>query len=140
MLCLLSTGQHFLSHEDGFPASIALEKGYQRRATLLVYLNDVQQGGATKFDHLSVSVQPQKGKALLFFPSFSGGRSDARTLHTAEDAADGHDKWVFQLWLCSTLPRRPPVDAAAHAAQQLATARKGSGTQPRSKKFSRKKR
>lgn len=38
-----STGQHFLSHEDGFPASAALEKGYNRRATLLLYLNDVPQ-------------------------------------------------------------------------------------------------
>jgi len=36
------------------------------------------QGGATKFDHLQLGVQPQKGKALLFFPSFSGGRPDAR--------------------------------------------------------------
>jgi hypothetical protein len=34
-------GQHFLSHEDGFPSDVALSKGYQRRATLLVYLNDV---------------------------------------------------------------------------------------------------
>lgn len=29
-------GQHFLAHEDGFPAAAALAKGYQRRATLLV--------------------------------------------------------------------------------------------------------
>jgi hypothetical protein len=40
-----AAGQHFLSHEDGFPASAALEKGYNRRATLLVYLNDVPQVG-----------------------------------------------------------------------------------------------
>ena len=42
-------GQHFLSHEDAFPADIAKQKGYQRRATLLVYLNDVQQGGETRW-------------------------------------------------------------------------------------------
>lgn len=40
---LCAAGQHFLAHEDGFPASAALEKGYNRRATLLVYLNDVPQ-------------------------------------------------------------------------------------------------
>lgn len=40
---LAPAGQHFLAHEDGFPASAALEKGYNRRATLLVYLNDVPQ-------------------------------------------------------------------------------------------------
>jgi collagen type III alpha len=83
LLCVVCStfppaGQHFLSHEDGFPSAIALDKGYQRRATLLVYLNDVPQGGATQFDHLGFGVQPQRGKALLFFPSFSGGKSDAR--------------------------------------------------------------
>jgi len=36
------------------------------------------QGGATRFDHLDIKVQPQRGKALLFFPAFSGGKSDAR--------------------------------------------------------------
>lgn len=36
------------------------------------------QGGATKFDLLDLKVQPQRGKALLFFPAFSGGKSDAR--------------------------------------------------------------
>eukprot|EP00878_Enallax_costatus_P010592 GHUV01011063.1.p1 GENE.GHUV01011063.1~~GHUV01011063.1.p1 ORF type:complete len:341 (+),score=88.25 GHUV01011063.1:250-1272(+) len=131
-------GQHFSSHEDGFPANIALEKGYQRRATLLVYLNDVTQGGATKFDHLELGVQPQKGKALLFFPSFSGGRSDARTLHNAEDAADGCEKWVFQLWLCTGLQRRPPINAAHAAAQQLAEARKAGQAKP--KRLNKKKR
>jgi collagen type III alpha len=76
-LCL-AAGQHFLAHEDGFPPQIALKKGYQRRATLLVYLNDVAEGGATRFEHLGLAVQPRKGKALLFFPAFSGGMPDAR--------------------------------------------------------------
>jgi prolyl 4-hydroxylase len=39
----LLAGEHFLSHEDAFPVNTALEKGYQRRATLLVYLNDVAE-------------------------------------------------------------------------------------------------
>lgn len=41
--CVSCAGQHFLAHEDGFPGAAALEKGYNRRATLLVYLNDVPQ-------------------------------------------------------------------------------------------------
>ena len=41
-------GQHFLSHEDAFPRDITVKKGYQRRATLLCYLNDVPVGGQTK--------------------------------------------------------------------------------------------
>ena len=36
-------GQYFLSHEDGFPPALAAENGFQRAATLLLYLNDVPQ-------------------------------------------------------------------------------------------------
>ncbi|PNW80149.1 hypothetical protein CHLRE_08g379950v5 [Chlamydomonas reinhardtii] len=90
-------GQHFLTHEDAFPPPVVGAKGYQRRATLLVYLNDCVEGGATKFDVLDIAVQPRKGKALLFFPAFSNGINDRRTLHTAQDAVA--EKWVTQLWL-----------------------------------------
>ncbi|KXZ55466.1 hypothetical protein GPECTOR_2g1015 [Gonium pectorale] len=90
-------GQHFLTHEDAFPPAVVANKGYQRRATLLVYLNDCPEGGATKFDVLDIAVQPRKGSALLFFPAFVNGVNDRRTLHTAQDAVS--EKWVTQLWL-----------------------------------------
>jgi hypothetical protein len=41
--CRYTTGQHFLAHEDGFPPLLANANGFQRHATLLLYLNDVQQ-------------------------------------------------------------------------------------------------
>ena len=94
------TGQHFLSHEDAFPVQLAQEEtGFQRVATLLIYLNDVDQGGETCFDLLNVAVKPRKGGALLFFPAFTDGKcaSDPRTLHTASDAVDV--KWVTQQWV-----------------------------------------
>eukprot|EP00878_Enallax_costatus_P005814 GHUV01006101.1.p2 GENE.GHUV01006101.1~~GHUV01006101.1.p2 ORF type:complete len:311 (+),score=106.74 GHUV01006101.1:1476-2408(+) len=95
-------GQHFLAHEDGFPALLATANGFQRHATLLLYLNDVQQGGATHFDHLGISVQPKQGMALLFFPSYANGTSDPRSLHTAQDAVD--TKWVMQQWIARGYP------------------------------------
>jgi hypothetical protein len=94
------SGQHFLSHEDAFPVQLAQEEtGFQRVATLLIYLNDVDQGGETCFDLLNVAVKPRKGGALLFFPAFTDGEcaSDPRTLHTASDAVDV--KWVTQQWV-----------------------------------------
>ncbi|KAL6754898.1 hypothetical protein V8C86DRAFT_274334 [Haematococcus lacustris] len=106
-------GQHFKAHQDAFPAAEAIRKGYQRRATLLLYLNDVAAGGATRFDHVQLEVQPRQGTALLFFPAFAGGTPDARTLHTAVDAVD--EKWVFQLWLTSGLPP-PPTQAKGEKA------------------------
>ncbi|KAJ9518306.1 hypothetical protein QJQ45_010225 [Haematococcus lacustris] len=90
-----------------------IPQGYQRRATLLLYLNDVSAGGATRFDHVQLEVQPRQGTALLFFPAFAGGTPDARTLHTAVDAVD--EKWVFQLWLTSGLPP-PPTQAKGEKA------------------------
>lgn len=90
-------GQHFLEHEDAFPVSIAEENKFQRHATVLLYLNDVAQGGETKFSHLDISVKPTAGQALIFFPSFSDGTPDHRTLHIATNAEDV--KWVTQQWI-----------------------------------------
>ncbi|GLC36825.1 hypothetical protein PLESTB_000779000 [Pleodorina starrii] len=97
------TGQHFLAHEDGFPPALASSNGFQRHATLLVYLNDVAVGGATRFDHLGLAVRPAKGKALLFFPAFADGTADCRSLHTAEDAVD--IKYATQQWIARGLPK-----------------------------------
>lgn len=96
------SGQFFSSHEDAFPLELAGKNGFQRRATVLMYLNDVEQGGRTKFDWLDVSVQPVQGRALIFFPAFRAGQPDDRTLHTAEDAADA--KWVCQQWCTCGVP------------------------------------
>lgn len=90
-------GQHFLEHEDAFPLNIADENKFQRHATVLLYLNDVDSGGETKFNHLGISVKPKAGSVLLFFPAFSDGTPDRRTLHTATDANDV--KWVTQQWI-----------------------------------------
>lgn len=95
-------GEHFLAHEDAFPTVMLPETGFQRRATVLVYLNDCTAGGRTAFEALDgVSVQPAAGRALLFYPAFKDGTPDARTLHSGGDAGD--EKWVVQQWVaCGT--------------------------------------
>eukprot|EP00854_Cymbomonas_tetramitiformis_P006172 gene6172-7401_t len=82
------SGEHFLAHEDAFPVKVSQDKQYQRRATLLCYLNDVSEGGETRFEHVDIDVKPAKGKGLIFFPSFANGAPDHRTLHTAVDAVE----------------------------------------------------
>lgn len=89
-------GQHFAPHEDAFPWSQVRRTHYQRRATLLVYLNDVAEGGCTTFARLDLRVRPRRGAALLFFPAFADGRPDARTRHEAEEAVG--EKWIAQVW------------------------------------------
>jgi|TARA_B110000967_G_scaffold32292_2_gene30734 prolyl 4-hydroxylase len=119
-------GEYFKTHEDGFPENVSQKKGYQRRATVLVYLNDVEKGGATRFDKLGIDVQPVKGKALIFFPGTDASMPDGRTLHTATEAID--EKWISQLWVCgfagkhATAGQPPgPGDRAARRAQDKET-------------------
>ena len=109
-------GEFFKTHEDAFPANVAETKNYQRRATVLVYLNDVSEGGATRFEKLfpngdgnPLDVRPEKGKALIFFPGTNASRPDPRTLHTAVEAVPGHEKWISQLWVCAFAGKHAPA-------------------------------
>ncbi len=88
-------GQQFSWHYDAVPHTL-LKNGGQRLVTLLVYLNDVEAGGATCFRDLNLKVQPKKGKALVFFPAFNNGSSDDRTLHAGQVAMD--TKWIAQMY------------------------------------------
>ena len=80
---LFSFVKHFdafdLSNEDGRRFA---SNGGQRVMTVLVYLNDVQQGGATAFPALNLQVQPRRGMALVFFPATVDGMLDKRALPT----------------------------------------------------------
>jgi prolyl 4-hydroxylase len=90
--------QHFdafdLSDEDGrrFAAN-----GGQRTVTVLVYLNDVHQGGQTAFPALNLEVQPRQGMAIVFFPATVDGLLDKMALHAARPAVD--TKYVSQVWI-----------------------------------------
>ena len=92
--------QHFdafdLSNEDGrrFAAN-----GGQRTVTVLVYLNDVFEGGHTAFPALNLEIQPKRGMAVVFFPATVDGLLDKMALHAALPAAAGHVKYVSQVWI-----------------------------------------
>lgn len=94
--------QQYLQHYDAFDLGtedgrrFALNGG-QRVATVLVYLNDVPRGGATRFPCLGLDVQPRKGTALVFFPATIDGALDRRALHAALPAVD--TKYVSQIWI-----------------------------------------
>lgn len=90
-----TSGQFYKSHQDALDKEDA-ETG-QRIATVLIYLNNVQSGGATFFNNLNLRVQPKEGAALIFLPAKIDGTIDTRLLHTAEDASD--TKWVSQVWV-----------------------------------------
>mmetsp|Transcript_30036 Transcript_30036/g.45549 ORF Transcript_30036/g.45549 Transcript_30036/m.45549 type:complete len:391 (+) Transcript_30036:31-1203(+) len=90
--------QHFdafdLSNEDGRRFA---SNGGQRTVTVLSYLNDVEQGGATFFPALNLHVQPRQGMAVVFFPATVDGLLDKMALHAALPAVD--TKFVSQVWI-----------------------------------------
>ena len=96
-------GQEYSEHNDCPPladteASCAfMAQGGQRVATVLVYLNDVANGGETAFPKLKYACKPKRGRCLLFCPGLTDGRRDEQTLHAALPAVD--EKWVTQVWV-----------------------------------------
>ncbi|CEF98666.1 Oxoglutarate/iron-dependent dioxygenase [Ostreococcus tauri] len=78
------------------------DRGGQTLATLLVYLNDVDEikgGGQTVFGRLEdgLAVQPAKGRALLFFPANVDGEFDERVEHEGAEATE--EKWIVRVWV-----------------------------------------
>ena len=95
-------GERYLQHFDAFDLTNEdgrrfAANGGQRTVTVLVYLNDVAQGGATAFPNLNIQVRPRRGMAVVFFPSTLDGLLDRMALHAALPAVDV--KYVSQVWI-----------------------------------------
>ena len=93
-------------------------RGGQTLATLIVYLNDVAEGGQTRFGQLrddegedGLTIQPRRGDALLFFPADARGTFDERTEHEGRPAVD--EKWIARIWRHAR--RVPPPFGLAEA-------------------------
>lgn len=94
-------GAEYEAHHDYFdpadPGTPALtRRGGQRVATLVMYLNTPQAGGATTFPDIGLSVLPQQGNALFF--SYPQAHVSTRTLHAGAPVAAG-EKWIATKWL-----------------------------------------
>jgi prolyl 4-hydroxylase len=73
-----------------------LQRGGQRVATLVMYLNTPNQGGGTTFPDVSLEVAPIKGNAVFF--SYDRPHAVTRTLHGGAPVVEG-EKWVATKWL-----------------------------------------
>ena len=68
-----------------------------RFATILVYLQDVKEGGETKFPVLGISVKPVKGRLLVWNNMRPDGSCDPTSIHNAAKVIAGR-KVIIQRW------------------------------------------
>ncbi|XP_029681400.1 prolyl 4-hydroxylase subunit alpha-1-like isoform X2 [Takifugu rubripes] len=69
-----------------------------RIATWLLYMSEVQAGGATVFTDIGASVSPKKGSAVFWYNLHPSGDGDYRTRHAACPVLLGN-KWVSNKWI-----------------------------------------
>lgn len=96
-------GAEYRAHFDFFPYDLKGSQQHlatcgQRVSTLVMYLNDVEQGGETTFPDVGVSVVPKKGAAVYFEYCNSKGQVDPLTLHAGNPVIEG-EKWIATKWM-----------------------------------------
>jgi prolyl 4-hydroxylase len=96
-------GQEYRPHYDYFDPALKgsathLNRGGQRIATLIMYLNHVDKGGETSFPNMGIRIIPKPGRAVLFYNTALNGQPDPRTLHAGDPVIDG-EKWIATCWM-----------------------------------------
>ncbi len=96
-----SPGAEYKPHYDYFDPAQAgtptiLQRGGQRVASVICYLNTPAQGGATIFPDVRLDVAPVRGHAVFF--SYDRPHPVTRTLHGGAPVVEG-EKWVATKWL-----------------------------------------
>ena len=95
-------GQHFRAHHDYFHEGESYwpqmqRSGGQRTWTAMIYLNDVEEGGATWFPQAGVRVAPKRGLLLVWNNMDKDGAPNPLTLHEGTAVAEGV-KYIITKW------------------------------------------
>jgi prolyl 4-hydroxylase len=86
-------GQEYRPHHDAIPGATN-----QRLLTLLIYLNEEYEGGATVFPRSGLSFRGKVGDALLFRNALPDGRIDPEAVHAGSAVTSGR-KYLATRWI-----------------------------------------
>ena len=95
-------GQEFKPHTDtfepgGYDFYVHTAGSGQRTWTAMIYLNEPEAGGATRFKTIGKTVQPETGKLLAWNNLLPDGRPNPATLHQGMKVRRG-TKYVLTTW------------------------------------------
>lgn len=86
-------GQQYRLHHDCLPGETN-----QRGMTVICYLNDGFDGGATVFPAAGIEFRGQAGDAILFRNTLPDGRADEAGRHAGLPVTQG-EKWIATRWI-----------------------------------------
>lgn len=97
-----AAGQEFRAHTDtfnpgGYDYYVHTAEGGQRTWTAMIYLNDPEDGGATRFKTIGKTVQPEAGKLLAWNNLLADGSPNPATLHQGMKVRRGI-KYIITKW------------------------------------------
>lgn len=97
-----AVGQEFKAHTDYFePTGVDFDRycsvAGNRTWTVMIYLNEPDAGGATRFKAIDKIVQPETGKLLAWNNLRADGRPNPSTLHHGMKVRAG-TKYVLTKW------------------------------------------
>ena len=95
-------GQEFKPHTDtfepgGYDYLVHTAESGQRTWTAMIYLNEPEDGGATRFKTIGKTVQPETGKLLAWNNLLPDGRPNPATLHQGMKVRRG-SKYILTKW------------------------------------------
>ena len=95
-------GQEFKAHTDtfepgGYDYYVHTADRGQRTWTAMIYLNDPDDGGATRFKQIGKTIQPESGKLLAWNNLLPDGRPNPATLHQGMKVRRG-TKYIVTQW------------------------------------------
>ncbi|RYD50299.1 MAG: oxygenase, partial [Sphingomonadales bacterium] len=115
-------GQQFRAHCDYFHENAdywakMLEYGGQRTWTAMIYLNDVEEGGATWFPRAGIRFKPKRGLMVIWNNMEPDGSPNYDTLHEGMRVIEGK-KYIITKWFRENAWIKGPVPTYRSGAEQ----------------------